>query len=167
MKLINIFSYLFKSATLLKITEYYRLKNPGFSHHNYLLNPSNALLHSIHNNLPRFQEIERRYQKKHDLYIKHLDYDIRCKFYPWIDTKNLLTAYNAIYIPNRGLNKFLNHIRNEKLCVLVNPTYKIFNFPYPNRDQDKEFVENLLYLPSIANMQVEEMKYINDLLKSF
>ena len=102
------------------------------------------------------------------LYItRYLDRDISRKFYPWINTKNLLSAYNAIYIPNNGLNKFLQHIRNEKICVLVNPTYKIFNFPYINRDQDEKFVKNLLYLPSIANMQGEEMKYINTLLKSF
>ena len=36
-KMVKICSYFNKSITLLKISEYYRKKNPGFSHNNYLI----------------------------------------------------------------------------------------------------------------------------------
>jgi len=176
-KMVNLLSYFDNSISLLKLTEHYRKKNPGFEHDSYLQMPSNSLIKSIYDSLPMFKNIEKLYKKKHNQYIDILDMNdldvddlelnIKNKYYPWVHRADLLTAYNAIYIPDKRINNFLEYIKDEKFCVLVNPTYKIFNFEYEGRDKNQEFVDNILYLPSLANMKKNEMKYLANVLKSF
>ncbi len=153
--------------TLLRITEYYRKKNPGFAHNGYLMMPSNGLIKSIRTSLPMFKGVEKSYEKQCEQYMNTLDINTKKIYYPWFHRASLLTAYNAIYVPHRNINRFLEHIKDEQFCVLVNPTYKIFNFEYKNRDKNKKFVDNLLYLPSIANMNQDEMLYISNILDNF
>lgn len=166
-KMVKICSYFNKSITLLKISEYYRKKNPGFSHNNYLIKPSNSLLYSIANNILNFKQLEKRYENQYQKYIELVSEKNIEIFYPWKHRANLLTAYNPIYIPDNNINKFLNYVNDKNICILVNPTYKIFNFDYENRDKNKEFIDNILYLPSIANMNDKEMKYLSNILDEY
>ena len=64
------------------------------------------------------------------------------------------------------MNEFCSFMKDNNICVVKNPTYKIFNHDYNGKDSD-EFNNSLIYLPSLANMTDREMVYLRHKLNLF
>ena len=89
------------------------------------------------------------------------------KYIKWYNYNNLLTPYNTFYIDKSNLTKFKNYMKKHNICVVDNPTYKIFNHSYEGKIQDEHFNDSLIYMPSLANMSDDEMKYLIKILNNY
>lgn len=158
-KILNIFNF-----DLIGFAKYYRKKNPGFEHNTFLKNPSEPLLKSIHQEINNSDYIENLYSQKFNKFksLKNMK-----KYIKWYNYNNLLTPYNTFYIDKSNLTKFKNYMKKHNICVVDNPTYKIFNHSYEGKIQDEHFNDSLIYLPSLANMSDDEMKYLIKILNNY
>ena len=158
-KILNIFNF-----DLIEFAKYYRKKNPGFEHNAFLKNPSQPLLKSIHQEINNSSYIEKLYSQKFNKFksLKNMK-----KYIKWYNNNNLLTPYNTFYIDKNNLTKFKNYMKKNNICVVDNPTYKIFNHDYDGKIQDKYFNDSLVYMPSLANMNDNEMKYLIKKLNNY
>lgn len=153
--IINFFGY-----SVNKISESYRKNNPGFAHGNYLIKPSNALMKSIIINKNNYVEIEKRYSEKYNMYFKNFPETMIRKYYPWILNNPLLTPYNTVSVKQDYHDIIRNYFLKYGISSIQNPTYKTFNHNYNFKINDETFNNSLIYLPSIANMNYNEMEYM-------
>ena len=142
----------------------YRKKNPGFQHDDYNYNPSNSLIKSIDYSICNVDKIEILYSKKSEIYIKEMKKRNLIKYIKWYKCEKLKSVYNTIYCPNKNI---INYFNNLYVPIIENPTYKLFNFEYPNKDEDIKFNESLYYLPSIMNLNENEIKELVSILEKF
>lgn len=149
---------------LYNFAKYYRKKNPGFQHDNYNFKPSNPLLKSITYSINNVDKIEKLYNDKSEIYINELRENNLLKYIKWYNNKNLGTVYNTIYCNN---NSIINYFNNRYIPIIDNPTYKLFNFDYPNKINDIRFNNSLYYIPSIMNLNTKEIKELVSKLKEF
>ena len=144
----------------------YRKNNPGFDHDNYNLYPNNSTLLSIEKSLKNVLKQENLYIYKFTKFIDKIKNENLLDKIPWYRGENLLTVYNTIYI-NKNREKFINYLNSKYIQVIENPTYKVFNFDYENKDSDVEFNNSIIYLPSIINMNENEMDELVNILKNY
>jgi hypothetical protein len=78
-----------------------------------------------------------------------------------------LTPYNTIFIEVNKINEFMHYMEKLNVCVVKNPTYKIFDHDYDNKIKDETFNNSLLYIPSLGNMTDMEMLFLGDCLNKF
>ena len=158
-KILNIFN-----LDLIEFAKCYRKKNPGFEHNTFLKNPSQPLLKSIHQEINNSDYIENLYSEKFNKFksLKNLK-----KYIKWYNYNNLLTPYNTFYIDKSNLTKFKNYMKKHNICVVDNPTYKIFNHDYEGKINDEHFNDSLVYMPSLANMSDDEMNYLIKILSNY
>jgi len=161
-RLLNMFNY-----SLTKFAQKYRETNPGFDHNNYLKQPSNALLKSVHYNLNKYKSIEFLYEIKSCKFMHKMNSNVKKKYFPWYKNINLLTPYNTIFIEVNKINEFMHYMEKLNVCVIKNPTYKIFDHDYDNKIKDETFNNSLLYIPSLGNMTDVEMLFLGDCLNNF
>jgi len=166
-KFINFMNFFSKKITLLSIAVSYRTKNPGFSHHKYMLKPSRALLKSMVKNLNKYKKLEQRYIEKHKYFTDCLSPELIAYFFPWFKDNGCLTPYNTILIEEHRVTKFLEFLCNSNMSCIANPTYKVFNHTYEKDSKDIKFNNGIVYLPSIANMKKTEIEYLAYKLKEF
>jgi len=166
-KFINFMNFFSKKITLLSIALSYRTKNPGFSHHKYMLKPSRALLKSMVKNLNKYEKMEQRYIEKHKYFTECLSPELIAYFFPWFKDNACLTPYNTILIEEHLVSKFLEFLCNSNLLCIANPTYKVFNHSYEKDSKDIKFNNGIVYLPAIANMKKVEIRYLAYKLKEF
>lgn len=150
MNILRLFCYNFNDFAI-----YYRNKNPGFIHDNYLKRPSKALMKSMHDNKFNYCNIEKLYESKFTEFSKIIG-DKIYKYIPMYKEKPLLTPYNTFLLIN---NNLLNNI--SKFVYIQNPTYKTFSF---DKSNNIEFCNNLYYMPSLSIMNKNEMEELNELL---
>lgn len=146
----------------------YRKSNPGFEHDNYNKNPSNGTLHSINYAIQpaNFMKIENLYQNKCNMFFSKLKDNTIIKMFKWnIQKSTLLTPYNTISVNDP--NQLIAYLNNKNIPVMQNPTYKIFNFEHTNKDKYKKFNESLVYLPSLAIMNEEEIENLANLINEY
>ena len=105
-------------------------------------------------------EIEENYSKKCKGYYGNLNENVTKKYYPWINNNSLLTPYHTIKINKEKHTDIRKSLLKAGISSIQNPTYKIFNHKYQNKYKDEYFNSSLLYLPSLANMNNDEMKQI-------
>ncbi len=161
-RLLNMFNY-----SLTKFAQKYREKNPGFDHTNYLKQPSNALLKSIHCNLNKYTWIEFLYEINGYKFMHKMNSNVKKTYFPWYKNINLLTPYNTIFMDVNKINEFMNYMGKLNICVIKNPTYKVFDHNYDNKMKDETFNNSLLYIPSLGNMTGSEMIFLGDCLNNF
>jgi len=161
-KILNILN-----MSLLEFATYYRNTNPGFAHDGYLKKPSNALLKSIYMEFNNIKSIENLYAKQYIKFKSKFKVDNVKKYIKWDNNNNLLTPYNTFYIVKDRYVEFNNYMKVNNICMVPNPTYKLFNHDYDNKENDKEFNNSLVYLPSLANMSEDEMDYLVDKINLF
>ena len=167
LELINSINKLNKNISLLKFTNSYRKKNPGFSHYGYMLKPSNALLKSMYMNFDNYKKMEKLYTEKYTLFFNNISPKILQKYFPWYRGEASLTPYNTIYIKEELVDKFLEFLTNYSISCITNPTYKMFNFSYENDKKDLKFNNGIVYLPSPANMKKKEIIFLAEKIKEF
>ena len=163
-RLLNIFN---KKINILNLTLSYRTKNPGFSHFDYMLKPSNALLKSMYEKFDHFERMEELYCEKHNLFINNLSPEVLSYFFPFYKNIPNITPYNTIIIEENLVNDFAEYLNQFFISCLLNPTYKLFNFSYENISTDKKFNNGIVYLPSLANMSKKEIYYLCSILTEF
>jgi hypothetical protein len=151
---ISFLKYLNPNINTGTITRNYREINPGFTHDNYMKQPSYPLLKSIKENLNNHLKIEGVQAVKNNKYMNMLSNTIKNNNYPWYNGNNLLTNYNTIYMTNNKINNFINICNNKNICVIKNPTYKSLNKKY------ETLCNNLIYLPSLNTLNDKEMNYL-------
>ena len=161
-RLLNMFNY-----SLTKFAQKYREKNPGFDHNNYLKQPSNALLKSVHCNLNKYVWIEFLYEINGYKFMHKMNSNVKKTYFPWYKNINLLTPYNTIFMDVNKINEFMNYMEKLNICVIKNPTYKVFDHNYDNKMKDETFNNSLLYIPSLGNMTGLEMIFLGDCLNNF
>lgn len=154
-KILNFFN-----MSLLDFATSYRKKNPGFAHGEYLKKPSNALLKSIYDEFNNISSIENLYANQYNKFKNKLNKNHLKKYIRWDIDRELLTPYNTFYVEKIRFNEFKNYMKTCNICMVPNPTYKIFNHEYEGKDIDEEFNNSLVYMPSLANMSEEEMDYL-------
>lgn len=167
MNIIRFLSVFSSRISLLNITMSYRTKNPGFSHFDYMLRPSNALLKSMFKKIENFEKMEKLYTDKFTLFFNYFSQEMISFFFPWYKDPSCLTPYNTILIEEHLVDQFLEFLNNDFIFCIPNPTYKLFNFSYENDTIDKKFNDGIVYLPSLANMSRKEIKYLSNILKDF
>ena len=146
----------------------YRKNNPGFEHDYYNKNPSNGTLHSINYAIQpeNYLKIENLYQNKCNMFFSKLKDNTIIKMFKWNTQKStLLTPYNTISVDDT--NHLVKYLNNKNIPVMPNPTYKIFNFEHNNKDKYKKFNDSLVYLPSLAIMNEEEIEYLAILINDY
>ena len=163
-RFLNIF---FKKIDVLRVTIFYRTKNPGFTHYNYMWKPSNALLRSMYKNFNNYDKIEKRFTEKHQIFSNNLSQEVKAQFFPWYKDNACLTPYNTIWIDEEILNDFLEFLNKRHISCISNPTYKLFNITYKGDEKDKKFNNGLAYVPSLANMSVKELEYLSNIITEF
>ena len=161
-KLLNKFNH-----SLTKFVQFYREKNPGFNHNDYLIRPSNALLKSVHSNINKFQWIEFLYRVKCCKFMTYNNLNVKQTYFPWYKNISLLTPYNTVYVKEDKMDEFINYLDRLNICVVKNPTYKIFDHEYKNKEKDKKFNNSLLYIPSLGGMTDKELLYLSEVLDDF
>jgi len=87
-------------------------------------------------------------------------------------SKGLMKSMSQHYYDHQGMDKkyvkrFLKFMNRSNVCIIWNPTYKLFNFDYPGIEKHKKFHDGLIYLPSLANMSHEEIRYLADRIEKF
>tara|TARA_B100000902_G_scaffold399439_1_gene470291 strand:- start:20 stop:1234 length:1215 start_codon:yes stop_codon:yes gene_type:complete len=162
MKLLNLCNY-----SLTKFVQLYREKNPGFSHDKYLKMPSNALLMSIYCNKYNYKEIESLYSRKCIKFMWYNNDDVKKTYFPWYTDVCLLTPYNTVSINENKINDFVSYLDKLNICVVKNPTYKVFDHEYANKEKDIKFNNSLVYIPSLGGMTDDEILYLSKTLGEF
>ena len=157
----------FMNLSLLDFAMYYRKSNPGFAHDGYLKKPSNALLKSIHDQYYNMSCIENLYEEKFNRLKEMMDEELMKKYLIWENNNKLLTPYNTFHIDLDRMKEFCTFMKDSNICVVKNPTYKIFNHQYKSKEVDVEFNNSLVYMPSLGNMTDTEMKYLCHKLNLF
>ncbi len=163
-RFLNIF---FKKIDVLRVTIFYRTKNPGFTHHNYLWKPSNALLRSMFKNFDNYKKIESRYTEKHQIFSSILSPEVKSLFFPWYKDNACLTPYNTIWIEQKLLEQFLEFLNKSHISCISNPTYKMFNISYEGDEKDLKFNNGIAYIPSLANLSRKQITYLVDKISEF
>ena len=153
--------------SLLDFASSYRKKNPGFAHDGYLKKPSDALLKSIHDEFNNISSIENLYVKQYNKFKSKINLSHLNKYIKWNSDSELLTPYNTFYVDKVRFNEFKNYMKSCNICMVPNPTYKIFNHDYKGKEVDEEFNNSLVYMPSLANMSDEEMNYLSHKINLF
>lgn len=164
---VNLLNRFNKDINLLSITQSYRKSNPGFSHDDFMLRPSNSLLKSMHENLNNYSVMEKNYTEKSLYFMNCLPAEIRRFFFPWFRGNASLTPYNTINVPESAAKHFLMYFNNHNMSVISNPTYKLFNFPNKFSLRDERFNNGIIYLPSVANMKEFEIQYLASYIINF
>ncbi|MHA1954774.1 MAG: hypothetical protein ACW96U_12590 [Candidatus Heimdallarchaeaceae archaeon] len=164
MKFLHLFN---KKINFFNLTQSYRTKNPGFSHYNYMLKPSDALLKSMFEKFDHYEKMEKLYTEKHGFFINSFSPEFIVKYFPWYKDIPNLTPYNTIIIDANLVNEFAEFLNKQHISCILNPTYKLFNISYENDSEDKEFIDSIVYLPSLANMSEKEIVYLSKTLKEF
>jgi hypothetical protein len=155
---INVLNYY--NYSLLEFAAYYRKQNPGFAHDGFLKKPSVGLLKSIHQEFNNIKSIEDLYKMKYNMFKNEFCDKYLKKYIKWDNGNYLLTPYNTFYVDSGRYNEFINYMKVCNICVVSNPTYKIFNHDYIGKDKDKKFNDALVYMPSLANMSLQEMRFL-------
>jgi hypothetical protein len=163
-RFLNVF---IKKINILNLTLSYRTKNPGFSHFDYMLKPSNALLKSMYKKFDHFEEMEKLYTDKHNFFISNLSSDLISCFFPFYKKIPSLTPYNTIIIEENLVSEFAEYLNSFHISCLLNPTYKLFNFSYETISTDKKFNDGIVYLPSLAKMNKREILYLCKIITDF
>ena len=127
--------------TVFNSVQKYRETNPGFTHDNYLKNPSNALLASIYesHNSNNYIKIENHISKQYNNFYSKFSKEEKKILFPWLIKNYTYTIYNTVYIPPEKEKKFLDLAKKNRLAFINNPTYKVFNekhILYEKRFQD-------------------------------
>ncbi|MHA1521741.1 MAG: hypothetical protein ACTSRK_16295 [Promethearchaeota archaeon] len=156
-----------KKISILRITQSYRKSNPGFSHNDYMLKPCPGLLKSMHENLFNYRKMENIYEKQHKKFMKYFSSHLTAYFFPWYRKTGALTPYNTILIEDHLVLPFLDFFNHHHISVIANPTYKMFNITYDSIAKDQKFNDGIVYLPSHANMNEEEMEYLSIRIREF
>ncbi len=164
---LNFLNIFIKRVNLFSFTMFYRTKNPGFSHYNYMLKPSNALLKSMHEKFTKYEKMENLYSDKLLQFRKNLSPEIVSYFFPWYKDAPLLTPYNTILIEEDLVDKFIEYLNRNNMICIANPTYKLFNFPKGNNPRYLKFNNGLVCIPSLANMKEKEMIFLANKLQEF
>jgi hypothetical protein len=112
-----------------------------------------------------FKVMERVYEEKHMIFRSYLPDHIIYKYFPWYRDA-ALTPYNTIYIDEQYVDKFLKFMNRSNTVIIWNPTYKMFNMDnYP--EKYVKIFNGLVYLPCLANMNREEIRYLADRIEKF
>ena len=155
---ISILNHFNKKINTGLITNNYRQINPGFSHDNYMKQPSYPLLKSIKENIDNHLKIEGIQAVKNNKYMSMLSNTIKNNYYPWYSGNNLLTNYNTIYMTSNKINNFVNICNEKNVCMIKNPTYKSLS------KKHDILCNNLIYLPSLNTLNDKEMNYLVKIL---
>ena len=163
------------SFNVVTLANKYRQGNPGFAHHHYLKFPSHGLLQSMKQHRHTYPRIENLYTSQFTMFRSlWKDHPHLWKYYfPWYHKKDptALTPYNTVYIGSSHLSSFLQYCQHVNIIILKNPTYKVITSrrcrPHEHYEKYQQFVDGLVYVPSLANMSRNEMKILVHCLKHF
>ncbi len=164
---VDFLSHFNSRINVLNITKSYRKSNPGFSHFNFMQKPSPGLCQSMYENFYIYRKMERLYDNKFTSFINQFSPKLQSHFFPWYRGENSLTPYNTILIEEDLVPHFLSYFNTRNIPTIANPTYKIFNPPYENDTRVTKFNNEIVYLPSFANMNEEEIIYLSIMIKQF
>jgi len=164
---LDFLSHFNSRINVLNITKSYRKSNPGFSHFNFMQKPSPGLCQSMYENFHNYRKMERLYANKFTSFINQFSPRLQSYFFPWYRGENSLTPYNTILIEEDLVPRFLSYFNTHNISTIPNPTYKIFNPPYENDIRVTKFNNEIIYLPSLANMNKEEIIYLSIMIKQF
>jgi hypothetical protein len=112
------------------------------------------------------EKIENLYKNKSNIFFSKLADNTIIKMFKWnINKTTLLTPYNTISVSDT--KQFIKYFINKNIPVIENPTYKIFNFQHNDKDKYKNFNDSLVYLPSLAIMNEEEIENLAILINNY
>lgn len=149
---------------LYKFICYYRKKNPGFMHDDYNIEPHDSTLHSIQYSLKNTEYIETEQKYSGFVFSYLLEHHNSLDCIPWKKNTHLLSIYNTIQVKDR--DTFIKHLSYNYIPVIDNPTYKLFNFDYENKQKDMDFNNSLVYLPTLYKMPFWEIKELVEIIKT-
>ncbi len=156
-----------RGLSVRSFTKTYRTKNPGFSHVDYMLRPSKGLLLSMKQNSDNYHAMEHLYGRKYRFFNSCFSRKSSSILFPWYEGGDCLTPYNAMFIDEAMVEKFLKYMDDRSISSIENPTYKLFNMPYEDDARYKKFNSGLVYLPSVANMTRDEIQYMAGSIEDF
>ncbi|MHA1111663.1 MAG: hypothetical protein ACTSRE_11215 [Promethearchaeota archaeon] len=154
------------NLNLLDFTNTYRKSNPGFAHADFNLKPSPGLLKSMSQHYTDHKNMENLFEEKYMLFRSYLSEKIINRYFPWYRDASL-TPYNTIYVEKSHVEKFLLFMNKSDICIIWNPTYKMFNFEYKGNEKYQKFFDGFIYLPCLAIMSNEEIHYLADRIEKF
>ena len=143
----------------------YRKINPGFSHDDYNKNPSNGTLKSIEMSFKNYKNIEELYIQKSTHFYKLLNTNTRETMIPLVNNKYTLTPYNTIIVKDR--DKIIKYFNKNRIPIIENPTYKMFNFVYKDSEKYQKFNDSIVYIPSLPIMNDSEIIYLATLINDY
>jgi hypothetical protein len=147
------------------LSKWYRNTNPGFAQQDYMRTPSQALAVNIVDQIGNFTWIEERFADRQQRFFARLPEEIRNEYFPWLDGRPLLTPYNAIRADDTG--RLIDFLNKRYVAVIENPTYAVINHEDVMKAGWGAFTDRLVYLPSLANMDDDEIEYLADLLVAY
>jgi len=146
---------------LYKFITFYRKNNPGFMHNGFNINPHKSTLNSIEYSINNIKNIEKIQANKCFFFMISIEKNKLLKYFPWYRDTPLLTVYNTITVKDR--RDFIHYMNRRYIPVIDNPTYKLFNFDYPTKEDDTRFNNSLVYIPTLYTMNYYE---INELIEN-
>lgn len=142
-----------------------RKKKPGFEHNNYMKKPTNYMLKVMKNIYNTQEYTEKLFIKKNKIFLSQFKKEDIKKYFPWnIDKNDSCLPYNPIYIDNDKQTDFIKYFEINNICILKNPTYKTFN---NDNKSTQLFLDNIIYLPCLHNLNEEEIINLTKYLKIF
>ncbi len=164
---IKFLNFLNSKINILNITKSYRAQNPGFDHFDYMLKPSNALFKSMFRNFDNYERIEELFKERYEVFANCFSQEVISYFFPWYKDTACLTPYNTILIEEYLMDQFLEFLNESHISCILNPTYKLFNFPYENDKKDLKFNNGIAYIPSLAIMSRKEITFLSEKIIEF
>jgi hypothetical protein len=151
-KIVFYFSYYICNNNLVDSIKYYRKKNPGFEHDNYMKEPSKALKLSMFQYEKNYIEIEKNMIDKYSRFFNMISLDKKDKNFSWIKNTQPLTLYNNIYIDKE--DTLINKFNKDNIPYVKNPTWKTLDL---SNEKYNKFINNIYYLPCLYNMRNKEI----------
>ena len=142
-----------------------RKNKPGFEHSNYMKCPNNFMLDidkSIYNTQKHTEQL---FIKKNELFLNQFSRNQIIKYFPWNSNninKTSCLPYNPVYIDGKYHEEIINYFDYSNTCIIKNPTYKTFKH---SDKKIQKFLDNILYLPCLYNLNNDEIIKISTNLK--
>ena len=129
----------------------------------------NKLMINFFNKLDKNLELEVEKQEdlfilKNKIFINNFNQNEIDKYFPWHE-KNIYSTlpYNPILIQINKQDEFINFFDNKMISILKNPTYVTFK---KSNKKYKDFLNNIIYLPNLYNLNKNEINYLSKLIKN-
>lgn len=142
-----------------------RKNKPGFEHNNYMKRPIKLMIDTNRSLINKEYAIEKLFITKNFHFLSNFTDSQLKKYFPHnYRNEHSCLPYNIIFMEEKYQDDFIEYFNSFNTCILNNPTYK--SFEHAN-EKTKKIVNEIMYLPNVYNMSIEELSLLAIKIKNF